>query len=111
MNKITISLIFFALLFAYTNSESSYAQNQSLSSQLLPSPKIVTNTTSLHNQSNPLQIQTGPQQQGEATPLGGGLGQQQPSPQTQNQNQNQNQTKGPLEQLGESAGKIVGGNK
>jgi hypothetical protein len=106
MNKITISLIFFALLFAYTNSESSYAQNQSLSSQLLPSSKVDTNTTSLHNQSNPLQIQTGPQQQGEATPLGG-LGQQQPSPQTQNQNQ----TKGPLEQLGESAGKIVGGNK
>ena len=106
MNKITISLIFFALLFAYTNSESSYAQNQPLSSQLLPSPKVDTNTTSLHNQSNPLQIQTGPQQQGEATPLGG-LGQQQPSPQTQSQNQ----TKGPLEQLGESAGKIVGGNK
>lgn len=108
MNKITISLIFFALLFAYTNSELSYAQNQSQSSQLLASPKIDTNTTSLHNQSNPLQIQTEPQQQGEATPLGG-LGQQQPSPQTQNQNQNQ--TKGPLEQLGESAGKIMGGNK
>ena len=106
MNKITTLLIFFALLFAYNNSESSYAQNQSLSSQLLPSPKIDTNITSLHNPSHPLQIEMGPQQQGEATPLGG-LGQQQPSPQTQNQNQ----TKGPLEQLGESAGKIVGGNK
>ena len=73
---------------------------------MLPSPKIDTNTTSLHNQSNPLQIQTEPPQQGEATPLGG-LGQQQPSPQTQSQNQ----TKGPLEQLGESVGEIVDGNK
>ncbi len=88
------------------HSEYAYAQNQSLSSQLSPPPKIDTNTTSLQNQSHPLQIQTGPPQ-GEATPLGG-LGQQQP-PSTQNQNQNQ--TKGPLEQLGESVGKMVGGNK
>ncbi len=105
MNKATVLLIFFALFFAYANFESAYAQNQSSSSQLLPPPKVDTNATSLQNQSNPLQIQTEPPQQGEATPLGG-LGQQQPSP-----TQNQNQTKGPLEQLGESVGKIIGGNK
>jgi len=104
MNKAAVLLIFFALIFACVHSEYSYAQNQSLSSQLSPPPKIDTNTTSLQNQSHPLQIQTG-QPQGEATPLGG-LGQQQPPP-----TQNQNQTKGPLEQLGESVGKMVGGNK
>lgn len=105
MNKATVLSIFFALSFAYANFDSSYAQNQSLSSQLLPPPKVDTNATSLQNQSNPLQIQSEPPQQGEATPLGG-LGQQQPPP-----TQSQNQTKGPLEQLGESVGKIVGGNK
>ncbi len=104
MSKATVLLIFFVLVFAYANSESVYAQNQSLSSQLLPTPKIDTNTSSLQNQSNPLQIQTG-QPQGEATPLGG-LGQQQPLP-----TQIQNQTEGPLEQLEESVGKIIGGNK
>lgn len=106
MIKITVLLIFFAVLFVHANSESAYAQNQSLSSQLSTPPKIDTNVTSLQNQSNPIQIQTEPPQQGEATPLGG-LGQQQPSQPTQSQNQ----TKGPIEQLGESVGKIVGGNE
>jgi hypothetical protein len=105
MNKNTVLLMIFALFFAYANPGLVFAQNQSLSSQLLPSPKNETNnTTILQNQSNPLQIETG-QPQGEATPLGG-LGQQQPSP-----TQNQNQTNGPLEHLGESVGKLMDGNK
>lgn len=106
MNRPITSIMILALFFAYTNSESAYPQNQSLSSQLLPPSKIDTNATSLQNQSNSLQIETEPPQLGEATPLGG-VGQQQPSPQTQSQNQ----TKGPFEQLGESVGDIVGGNK
>jgi hypothetical protein len=103
MNKNTV-LIMILALFAYAGSELVFAQNQSLSSQLLPLASNDTNATSLQNQSNPLQIQTG-QPQGEATPLGG-LGQQQPSP-----TQNQNQTKGPLENLEESVGKLMDGNK
>lgn len=104
MNKTPLFLILFALFFVYTNSALVFAQNQSLSSQLSPPPKIDTNTTDSQNLSGQLQIPTEPPQ-GDAIPLGG-LGQQQPSPQ-----QNQNQTKGPLEQLGESAGKMMDSNK
>jgi len=92
------------LFFAYTNSALVFAQNQSLSSQLSPPPKIDTNTTDSQNPSGRLQTPNGPPQ-GDATPLGG-LGQQQPSPQ-----QNQNQNKGPLEQLGESGGMMMDSNK
>src|SRR3954464_12348629 len=105
MNKTAVFLILFALFFVYTNSALVFAQNQSLSSQLSPPPKIDTNTTDSQNLSGQLQTPTEPPQ-GDATPLGG-LGQQQPSPQ---QNQNQNQTR-PLEQLGESVGKMMDGNK
>jgi hypothetical protein len=104
MNKNTVLLILFVLFFAYTNSALVFAQNQSLSSQLSPPPKIDTNTTDLQNPSGQLQIPTEPPQ-GDATPLGG-LGQQPPS-----QQQNQNQTQGPLEQLGESVAKMVDSNK
>ncbi len=106
MNKTTVLLILFALFFAYTNSALVFAQNQSLSSQLSPPPKIDTNTTASQNLSGQLEIPTEPSQ-GDATPLGG-LGQQQPSPQ---QDQSQNQTKGSLEKLGESVGKMMDSNK
>ena len=104
MNNTAVLLILFALFFEYTNPALVFAQNQSLSSQFPPPPKVDTDTTDSQNQSGQLQIPTEPPQ-GDATPLGG-LGQQQPSPQ-----QNQNQTKGPLEQLGESVGKMMASNK
>src|SRR4051812_2272589 len=102
MNNTAVLLILFALFFTYTNSALVFAQNQPLSSQLPPTPppKVDTDTRDSQNQSGQLQIPTEPPQ-GDATPLGG-LGQQQPSPQ-----QSQNQTKGPLEQLGESVGKMM----
>ena len=67
MDKTTVFLILFAL-FAYTNSALVFAQNQSLSSQLSPPPKIDTNTTDSQNLSGQLQIPTEPPQ-GDATPL------------------------------------------
>jgi hypothetical protein len=104
MIKIIFLPVFFALFLTFNNLQIAYSQNQSPSSQLLPPPKIDNNATSLQNQSGQLQIQTG-LQEGEATPLGG-LGQQQLSPQAQQQ---QNQTNGPLEQLGETVGKLAEG--
>jgi hypothetical protein len=105
MTKIIFLLIFFAIFFAITSSQMVvFAQNQSLASQLSPPPKTDPNVTRSQNQSGQLQIQTG-LPEGDATPLGW-LGKQQQPPQSQQQ---QNQTNGPLEQLGKSVGKLVGG--
>ncbi|MBA3977470.1 MAG: hypothetical protein H0X50_04650 [Nitrosopumilus sp.] len=76
-------------------------QQDQTEQQIQPQPQLQPQLQPQQNQSGQLLIETEPPQ-GEATPLGG-LGEQQPPLQ-----QNQNQTKGPLEQLGESVGNLMG---
>jgi hypothetical protein len=60
-----------------------------------------------NSQSQPASQQQQQQQSGNQT--GGGLSTQQPQQQQEQQSPSQNQSKGPLEQLGESVNKMIGG--
>ena len=62
-----------------------------------------------NSQSQPSSQQQQQQQQQSGNQTGGGLSTQQPQQQQEQQSPPQNQSKGPLEQLGESVNKMIGG--